>query len=199
MPAQQGFRSDGSTAAQIDDRLVEELHAMLVHGAPQPRLHVDPFERGGVHVVGVETKLVGTELLGPVHGDVRVTEQGVVLIPVSGENADADTRGDVHRAPGHPDRSFQGFEDGVRLTGKLPGIFDVGSQNRELVAAEAGDGIPRSDRAAKPCGDFAKDDVPCSPAQAVVDALELVEVDEQQGNDALVVKRGSHGLLDAIL
>ena len=54
-------------------------------------------------------------------------------------------------------------------------------QDRELVAAEPGDQVVVADEAADPLGDRDEQRVAGGVAEGVVDDLEVVEVDEQDG------------------
>jgi hypothetical protein len=64
---------------------------------------------------------------------------------------------------------------------------DLGQQDGELVAAEAGDGVGAAQRAGEPPGDLDQQRVAAAVAQGVVDVLEPVQVDQQQSD------RGSGG------
>ena len=59
---------------------------------------------------------------------------------------------------------------------------DVDEQDRELVAALAADDVALADRARQALRDAAQDVVAGRVAEGVVDPLEVVEVDEQQGD-----------------
>ena len=63
-----------------------------------------------------------------------------------------------------------------------------GLQDDELVAAEAGDDVGLADMAAQPVGDRAQQQVAARMAERVVDLLELVEVDEKDGDRAGLVE-----------
>ena len=63
-------------------------------------------------------------------------------------------------------------------------VDDVLAQDRELVAAEAGDGLVPAQRVPQPLGDREDQLVAGRVAEAVVDHLEAVEVEEQHGDVA---------------
>ena len=71
-----------------------------------------------------------------------------------------------------------GEVDRRALAGEVLGDDD------ELVAAEPGDGVTVADHAAQPVGDLGEHLVAGGVPEAVVDGLELVEVDEQQPDRA---------------
>ena len=70
-------------------------------------------------------------------------------------------------------------------------MLDVLDQDRELVAAEAGDGVARAKRLLSRGATAAQQLVAGRVADAVVDELELVEVEEEDRDRA--VRRRSAG------
>jgi hypothetical protein len=58
-------------------------------------------------------------------------------------------------------------------------VLDVGAQDGELVAAEPGDDVAGPGRLAQPRGDLQQQAVAGLVAEAVVDQLEVVEVQEE--------------------
>ena len=129
-------------------------------------------------------------LLRAVHRGVGVAEQRLGRLELAARERDADARGDEHLAVGERDRLRQ---TAVRhaLGELLRGRPRRGrrAEHGELVAAEAGDRVARADRGAQPVGDGDEQPVAGGVAEAVVDHLEVVEVEEQH-RDALVVELG---------
>jgi hypothetical protein len=97
--------------------------------------------------------------------------------PVEG---DADTRANAQLAAGDPsrlpERSQQPLRDGDRM--RLVRAVD---QDGKLVAAEARQGVAGPELGVEPLRDDLEQLVPGVVAQAVVDLLEPVEVDQQDG------------------
>ena len=77
------------------------------------------------------------------------------------------------------DRDAVGEELGV-LAARL------GQDHRELVAADPAGDVGRADDAADAVGDLGEHGVAAEVADAVVDALEVVEVEDDQRDEALV-------------
>ena len=71
--------------------------------------------------------------------------------------------------------------------GRLARVADVVEQERELVAAEAGDGVVGPQRRLQPARDGDQQLVADVVAERVVDELEAVEVEEQHRGAALGV------------
>ena len=126
--------------------------------------------------------------LGDVHGDVGVAQQlGLVdgLALVEGD-ADAGADGDLPADQG--ERRAQGGQDPL---GEHPRRLEIRvlGQDGELVAAQPADGVVLAQAAAQPGPDLAQQPVPGAVTQAVVDHLEVVQVDEEHGHAAAVAAR----------
>ena len=82
--------------------------------------------------------------------------------------------------------------------GPVPGAV-ADDQGRELVAAEPGGGVPVPDRVLEPAGGLDQQFVAGLVADGVVDGLEAVEVDEEDGRAARRSGAAAgQGLLDAL-
>ena len=125
---------------------------------------------------------VAAGLLGLVHRGVGVAEQAVGgdrLARV--DDAAADAHGDVELAPGAAVGGGQRVAQA--LGGERGGLrtADPGAQHGELVAAEAADGVARADRGAQAPPGLGEQHVARRVAAGVVDALEVVDVQEEHG------------------
>src|SRR5689334_16467617 len=92
----------------------------------------------------------------------------------------------------------QMIDDAARETGGVLGAPDVLLEHHELVAAEAGDEILRTQHLAQPLGNRAEQLVAAGMAERVVDLLELVEVDEQQRRLPIGLARRLEQALDLV-
>ena len=141
--------------------------------------------------------------LGAVHGEVGVAHQ------VGG--------GDGGLGEGHPDGGGHPHfvaVDAVRLgegeaqpVGDLPDLVLAGGrvagavaddEGGELVAAEPGGGVPGPYRVLEAAGRLDQQLVAGLVAQAVVDPLEAVEVDEEHGGARVARAAAGEGLADAL-
>src|SRR5919204_1271870 len=154
---------------------------------PQPRR---PVAAGGEllqlreldGIGAVAAGLVLTVLLGPVEGAVDEPEKLVSLARVVGRHGDARADGDrphvleIERRDPVDDRLSGGHRLGLLVTRE---------EDRELVSAEA-EGFTRL---SQPCRDQGQNTVAGGMAEAVVDALEVVDVDEADAERAAVAQR----------
>ena len=121
-----------------------------------------------------------------VHREVGVADDvgGRLTGAVSAGDADADGDDDVVTVDevGRPELAHEAFGHRHRA----PQVGGVVGEDRELVAAEAGHEIRLADRPGDALGDADEEGVAGGVAEAVVDDLEVVEVDEQDGGRALL-------------
>ena len=76
--------------------------------------------------------------------------------------------------------------------------IEVGKQNQKLVPALAGNHVARSHRRAQPQRDRLQELVAGAVTKTVVDELEVVEVEEQDGDAAAAARRVSDGHLEML-
>ena len=85
--------------------------------------------------------------------------------------------------------------DGERAAVALDALAEDG----ELVAAQPRDGVVRADGRPDPRGRLAQHVVAGAVAEAVVEALEAVDVDEQHGDAAVAVAAPLQRVLEAVV
>ena len=78
------------------------------------------------------------------------------------------------------------------------GALHLLEQDAELVAAEAGHGVAGADAAAEAGGHRRQEPVAGGVAEAVVDGLEVVEVDEQHGAEVAGAAAAVEGVLHPV-
>ena len=107
---------------------------------------------------------------------------------------DADTDGGKHLASVQTKRGFELVEYALRDHCGIGRVPDVAEENREFVAAEAGDhGMPvfpsGADTRPQSRGNPHQQLIAGRVSQAVVDQLEAVQIDEQHREEAPVLAR----------
>ena len=182
LPAHEGLEARHPVVAQVDDRLVVHDEAALVDRPAEAGLGVEAVERPVAEGVVEDLGPVPAAGLRPVHGGVGVPDERVGPAHAGLVVGDADAQGDhqlvVADGDGSPHRLLDPFgqHDGV------PGRGQVGAEEHELVAAEAGHGVAGADALGQALGDLEQDLVGPLGAEALVDDLEAVEVTAQDGH-----------------
>ena len=171
------------------DRLVGEAQFAALPGAAQVLLQLHAALDRLVHRAAVEAVAVLAGDLGLVHGDVAVLHQHGRAGGVFREQGDADRRAEEHLAVLHR-RSAGSSSSTSASASRLAAVRTSPSgraalhQDDELVAAEAREhravAAEALDRVADAVGELHQHFVAGVVAEGVVDALEVVDVGEQQ-------------------
>ena len=194
-PAGQGLDADQGTGAQVDLRLVVEPQLVQLQGLAQLSLQQDALEGGVGHVLGIELVVVASPVLGAVHGGIGVLQQGLDRLAIAGIDADAHAGGDIELMGAQPQRRGEGLDEAVGLEGGLLPGGQVFRQHHELIAAEPGEGVILAHDGLKTRGDGLQQVVAQVMAQAVVDPLEAIQVDEDHRQNLGLPLGGLQGVL----
>ena len=186
---------------------VVDRHDRLVVGdqlggnrAPQGRLELQVVAAALPPSAGhVQLWAAAAASLRLVHG-VVATPQKLLWPHVRGAgqcHADACAQDDV--AVVDRNRPCERLDDAVPDAERVAVAVEVLAQDGELIAAEPGHGVMGSDGRADPHRRLAQCGIAGGMAEAVVDALEAVDVDEQDGNASLRVPPPPEGVLEAVI
>ena len=186
-PAHERLGTHHRPAVQIDHRLVVQLELVALHGPLQVGLERQPAaDLTGKHrlVLGDAAAVLRLVTLRVVHRHVRLREHLLRGNPLPRGDRDPDTgmREDLPATQIHrlPNLVEQPGRDVVRL-GPVVEIF---KQDDELVAAHPRGGVSRTKLRRDPARDRAQQFVTGGMAETVIDRLEVVQVDEQDGDHA---------------
>jgi hypothetical protein len=173
LPAHQGLERLQAVVFQCEHRLVVQGQARALHGLAQPRLEL---ELRGL-LVGLDA---AAPPLGLVHREVGFPNQLLRLGLLAASARDPDAG--LDRDAGPAEREWLG-DRATRSLGHPQGLAlstQVFAQDHELIAAVAGHGVARAQHPPQPVRDLDQQFVAGVVAEVVVDALEAIEVEEQQ-------------------
>ena len=153
-----------------------------------------------VHFRAVELETVAAELLGAVHCGIGVGEQRVDVVGVVGIVGDPDAARHVQRvARDFKRRGDRHLDVANDRRHRFEALFLTEEQRDELVAADPDHGVGRAHAFDHLAGDVLEQFVARVVAEAVVDHLEIVEIDEGHRGPAVVALREEQRLGQAIL
>ncbi len=181
-PAKEGLDAADAVAVQIELGLVVQAQLAAVEGVVQLGLHAQARPRTGARAV-LEELVAARALLGPVHGLVGVAKQSLGRDAAVAPEGDAHARSDPQLAAVHLHGRLEahaqtlGEHDGLAL------VIEVGTEDHELVAAEASHRVARPHQRGQPLRDLPQQGVPGVVTQGVVHHLEAVEVQEEHGHE----------------
>ncbi|MEZ5121860.1 MAG: hypothetical protein R2736_09830 [Solirubrobacterales bacterium] len=185
---------------QLDDGLVEDHELVMVDRAAEVGFGVQALEGLALQVCVEDLDAAAAGGLGAVHGGVGFLQQSArgARLVVGAVNRDADREADGHRSR----VDAHGCLELVLHPIDQPQKLMVGAsfeQRDELVAAEAADGVGRPNAGAQAPGDLLQDRIAPGMPERVVDALEVVEVHEDDGDRVATAASGRDRVFGAVL
>jgi hypothetical protein len=196
--AHECFGGNGAAAAEIDDGLVLDAEAVFVHGAAEHALHTEPAD-GPRAQIGVEhLPAIPSAVLGSVERQVGLLEEPcrAVVGVRGGRDADAGRAHELLVAD--LERDAARGDDPITERDRLFEPRDVLDQDGELVATEARERVLRPQGRAEPLGHLQQHGVAHEVAERVVDELEAVEIEEEDGHQPVAPLDAAQGLLQPV-
>ena len=152
LPANQRLDADHAVVGVVDLRLEHQVHLVAVEGLAQLLLQLAAATHLAVDAGDVELVAVARAALGQGHGLFGFLQQLLGAVAVFREQGDADGGAQAHFLLLQGEGRFEAVEDALRQLGGFVGLLDVGLDQGELVAAEAGQGAEAAAVAAQTVG-----------------------------------------------
>ncbi len=162
-------------------------------------LQGDAFAGLGGEVEGVGFDAVAALGLGAVHGGVGVANQCGNVGAVLWIKADADAGAGEELVLAGLERRVEAGQQLVGDGAGVTGFVQARQQDDELIATQAGHGVDITHLLLQALGDALEQQVADRMAEAVVDMLETVEVEEQYRALAVGYLRAGERGLQAVL
>ena len=180
LPAGERLEAGDLAGREADDRLIANLELATRDGPDQIGLQSQSLVRGGMQL-GPEQRVAAlARALRVVHRRVRLPEQAGAARPDAAEgDPDAGAREDLGALD--DERAVEALQQAPGHDLRLGGV-DTLEQDGELVAAQTRDGIGIADGLPKAACDADEQLVAGGVTEAVVDGLEVVDVDEEDGD-----------------
>ena len=197
LPTHQRLGGVHPPSGQAQLGLVEDAQLPLFDGLAQLVLQLQALQGAGLQALGVELEVVPAQVLGVLHGDVRLAEQHWYFPRIVRQQADAHGRADHqlmlvdgHR---HPQLAEQ-----ARRHPRQAGEIAVGvEQHGELIPGQTGDGVGFRQGIDQAPGHLLQQLVGDFMTEAVVEQFETVQVDVQQRQAAATLANLLMGLVQA--
>ena len=198
-PAYQRFRADQAAARDFELRLVIQHQLAVAQRVAQAGFNAHALLHALVHVLAVEGDAavgVGVVALGPFHRDVGQRQQGFGVVAVLRVDADADAGAQAQVVAADQERCVERRLQLLRHRGGFEVLAYIGQADGVFVARQARYQVFVAQRGLEALADLLEQFIADAPAQRVVDALEAVQVDEQDAAGRLVALRDHQGLVD---
>ena len=188
VPADQRFAVEHGAGRERDDRLVEEHELAAIDRDAQVRLDLPAVHRRDVQLVGEDGVAAATAALRAVECRVRIAEDVLRGVVAREPEGDADAERRVEGVAGGVDRLGDRSEQALGDAHRVGVAGEPFEQDNELVAAEADDvafgdrdGVGRPNARREAARERDEERVTDEVAEAVVDDLEAIEIDEEHG------------------
>lgn len=144
------------------------------------------LQGAGSHLGREAVMPISTISLGVVHGRVGVVHEGIGIIGIIRVEADADAERDKELIAMDAVRPAEDGEQFFRDSGGIFGSSDFGEQDHEFVATLAADGVDVARALLNTTRHRLEQAIPHGMAERIVDGLEGVKVEIEQGDQVLV-------------
>ena len=139
-----------------------------------------------------------TSILGAVHRGIGVADELVGRVVATGPDRDTDRGGEHHLVGIQDERSAQRFVETAREVGDLVDVVHLVAEHDELVAAEPRDGVALTRPRPQPLGNVDEQRVTDVVAEAVVDVLEPIQVEQHHPDNRVVALRSTDRLVEPV-
>ena len=181
VPAHQRLRPGHDVGPRIDDRLIIQLQLAVRDRIAQILFQLPPVGRRAEQVAGEEAEPPPAAVFGGIKRQVGVADQFLAIHPVERADRHAHRCADRAAIAFHRIGLRQAGNDRLRQLAQLAAILDLGQDDLKLVAAQPADLLLVADDRNEPLGHLLENRVARRMAERVVDLLEAVEIDQQQG------------------
>ena len=197
IPAQQGLQPHQATRLQIELRLVFEAELIVDQGIAQRRVEEHVFEGRCGQLRSVELVGISAVLFGAVHRGIGVTQQRLGIVAIGGIQTDSHARGDAHLAALDVKRRLKRLHQLLGRQRRILGTVQILEHYNEFVTADARDSVVRADGANESPGQLLEQCIAGGMTKAVVDVLEVIQVDEHQREQGAAPMRMADALAEA--
>ncbi len=142
---------------------------------------------------------VASVVFGIIHRGIRALDQRFGILPVIGENADADACIHVQVVMRDGMRRRKRCVDLFGMSRRIPRVFDLGEHDHEFVSALAAHCVRTPHCSRQPLAHLLQQFVADRMTQRVVDVFEPIQVEKKQCALAAVAPRQRDRLVEAVV
>ena len=198
VPAHERLGAADGAAGQLDLGQEAQHELAALDRPAQRELGLVAARGARAHAVVEDLVDPAATLLGAVHRGVGLADERVGVLGAQRRQGDADARADVDLVAAQRERRAQRLGDALGDPDRVALAGDVLAQDGELVAAEPRGGVARPQHAGQARGHRAQQLVAGGVAHGVVDRLEAVEVEEEDGERRRVAAEARERLAEAV-
>ena len=198
-PADQRLAPDDFAGGDFDQRL--EMHPKLTGSQGAAQILFDQLAGldFGIHFGHIIMIIVAPLGLGAKHRQIGIFQQLLGIDGIVGRDGDADRGRGQNLVFLQPELVGNGGDDGLGHRGGVAGFGQMGQDDGEFVAAQAGHGVGFPHAAGQALGHRLQQQIADMVAQGVVDVLELVQIQKHQRHPVAAPLADRQGLAQAFL
>ena len=189
VPAHECLGADDATGVELHLRLPVQHELTLVERTVEITFELQPPGRPLGMVVVEHLDACSATRLGLIHRGVGVAQQDIGAVVATDRQRDAHAHREEHRLIADAQRVLKILEESFGHEHGIVGTGDVLEQHDELVAAETADGVVGAEHRCEPFGEPDEHVVAGRVTEAVVDDLEVVDVEEHHRERRVVRTR----------
>ncbi|MNI02304.1 hypothetical protein D3C73_551700 [compost metagenome] len=198
LPTHQRLDADQATALEVVNRLVIDPQLLSVQGAAQFEGDLEPLLGVGRQLFGVQGIIIAPRALGLEQCRVGIAQQLLDAQRIAGEQADADAGVYGQLVPINKERLFKALDDPLGQRSGLNQLRTAFGKYGELIPAQPRQGDARTEHGPQALGHSLEQLVANGMPEAVVDHLEVIEIDHQQRAATLMDLCRGQGLFGAV-
>src|ERR1700683_1984891 len=198
LPPNEGLNTGDESRFEIDLGLVMKQEFVALKNIPQLALEGLTLDGMETHFPVKELVIVAPVFLGVIHRRVGILDQRVSILAGFGECTDPDACGDVKSMFSNSVNLFQFRDDLFSADGGIGCVSDFRKQDHKFIPALAADRVRFADTSRYASGYGLKEFVTDSMPKRVVDALEPVQIQEEDSHLMLIAAGQRDGLGDPI-
>ena len=198
LPTHQGFNADQAPGFQVMHRLVVDPQLLLLQRSAQFESDFDPSLGMGRQLFGVQGVTVAPVALGLEQRSIGIAQQLFGAQRIAGKQADADTGIDEQLMTFDTKRLFERVENALGQRRGLHQLWTTFGQHRELIASESRQSDAGTEQVLQPRSHGLEQSITDVVTEAVVDHLEVIQIEHQQGAAAFLDLRRGQRLFGAV-
>ena len=184
LPAQQGFCLDDAPRGQLDHRLEVHTELFAGDGTPQIGNQTQAVLRCFLQLGREIAVTIAPQTFRQIHRLIRIAEQLVDVVGIGGIQRDTHAGRNIDFILTKHERGSQVAQDvaGNALDDGVVVGHQTGQQDGEFITTQTGNGIRFAHAGTNALGGFQQELVACIVAQRVIDFLEAIQINEEQGH-----------------
>ena len=192
LPSDQGFEADNPVVLERKLWLINQTELFSLHRPSEGIVDLEGTARSCLHFRCEEAIIVAPVLLGPIHGSIRTAPERIEIHAIGRINGNTDRNSQVDFVALDIILLRRDIQNPFSQIGSAIGIGTRKDQY-EFIATEPGNGILVPDGILQSFSELFEQFVANAVSKGIVDVLEIVQIEEHQGQRLMAPVRQTDG------